>query len=363
MIEWLAQLARAQDSGKPGVSVAVASCKGSVPREAGTRMLVTTSEVCGTIGGGHLEFKAIEIARDMLDSGGTLALQRFPLGASLGQCCGGLVNLLFEPVSPDAAWVRQAMAFLEKGENCVAVTPVRGNTGKLLVTSRSVHGNLGGTFGGAHDADAIERAREQLNSPQCVSAASTVLSLAGEEYFFESIAAPDFDIVLFGAGHVGRALVRILSGLPCRVTWVDSRDDEFPRELPVNVEKRVSEFPEDEVTGARAGSYFLVMTHNHQLDQKLCEQIFNRGDYAYFGMIGSLSKRRQFERRLAARGISPARFTELTCPIGSCGIESKEPMAIAVSVACELLQRRQSMQQSGAAIATLHARNVNLTSR
>jgi xanthine dehydrogenase accessory factor len=122
-----------------------------------------------------------------------------------------------------------------------------------------------------------------------------------------------FDIVLFGAGHVGRALVGVLAGIDCRVTWVDARDDAFPADVPANIDVVCTDAPEQEVDAARPGSYFLVMTHSHPLDEALAEQILRRNDAAYFGLIGSIAKRRQFERRMERRGMPPARLAAMTC--------------------------------------------------
>ena len=320
------------------IAIAVASTKGSVPREAGTRMLVTSTEIFGTIGGGHLELRATQIARDMLASGGPSSLLRFPLSASLGQCCGGLVNLLFEPVMPAENWIGNILAFRQQGRRCIVVTPTQGSlaAGKLLVSAGEDVGSLGSEMRD-REISAIAKQRLLGNQP------STLLTVASNEYFFEFIPAPDFNVVLFGAGHVGRAVIRILAELPCNITWIDSREEEFPAAIPHGVQKRVNDFPEDEVSSALPASYFLVMTHSHQLDQAICERILLRRDFAYFGLIGSLSKRRQFERRLMARGIPEGHLANMICPIGAGGIGSKEPMAIAVSVAAELLLQRQAI--------------------
>ena len=101
------------------------------------------------------------------------------------------------------------------------------------------------------------------------------------------------------------------------------------------------ETDEAEVAAAPGGAYFLVMTHSHALDQTLAEAILARADFAYFGLIGSATKRRQFERRMAARGIPAERFASMTCPIGIPGIKGKEPVTIAIAVAAELLQVRE----------------------
>ncbi|WP_179401990.1 xanthine dehydrogenase accessory protein XdhC [Burkholderia guangdongensis] len=150
-------------------------------------------------------------------------------------------------------------------------------------------------------------------------------------------------IVLFGAGHVGEALVTLLGALPCVVQWVDTRDELFPDECPPNVQPEPTDAPEAYVDAAPPGAYFLVMTHNHALDFSLAERIMRRRDFAYFGMIGSRTKRVKFERRLAARGVDQERLTEMVCPIGVAGIVDKAPWSIAVAVCAELMQARAGM--------------------
>lgn len=269
MSDWISFLREAKQRGETAIVITVAATKGSVPRDTGTKMVVTAKDVHGTIGGGHLEFKAIDIARNMIAASGTRAAHRFVLGATLGQCCGGVMNLEFEAVAADAEWME----------------PV------------AVH-------------------------------------------------VPDFHLVLFGAGHVGRAVVKVLSELSCTITWVDSREDEFPKDIPANVKRVCTDEPECEIDAATAASYFLVMTHSHALDQTLAERILRRADFAYFGLIGSLTKRRQFERRLQDRGISAAQLAGVSCPIGAAGIYGKEPATIAIAVAAEILQRRSKLSSA-----------------
>ena len=340
MKQWLDNLSELRARGETAISILITSTKGSVPREAGTRIVVTTSDVFGTIGGGHLEFKAIQIARDMLATRAPVQAARFPLGASLGQCCGGLVNLLFEPIAPDAKWVEALFQFARNRTPCIIVTPLCGGASKdkLVVSQDATCGTLGAVTA---DAEAITVARQRLHSPRPIA----VMRAAGSDCLFERQSVPDFNVVIFGAGHVGRALVKILAELPCTVEWIDSRCNEFPDAAYPGVNKLVSDFPEDEVARASAGSYFLVMTHSHAIDQLICERIMLRGDFTYFGLIGSLSKRRQFERKLASRGVPVARLAEMVCPIGNVDIDSKEPMAIAVSVTMEIMQVRLAMQR------------------
>ena len=159
---------------------------------------------------------------------------------------------------------------------------------------------------------------------------------------------PDFSIVLFGAGHVGRAVVRALADIDCRIQWIDTREDAFPEAPPEHVACVVTDTPEAEVAAAPAGAYFLVMTHNHALDETLAAHILARNDFAYFGMIGSAAKRRQFEKRLEARGTPRSRLAAMTCPIGIDGIAGKEPAVIAIAVAAEMLRVRSRAVAAGA---------------
>jgi xanthine dehydrogenase accessory factor len=155
---------------------------------------------------------------------------------------------------------------------------------------------------------------------------------------------PPMHIVLFGAGHVGHALIALLGTLPCVVQWVDERDELFPDEMPANVQIEPTDTPDAIVDEAPAGAYFLVMTHNHALDFSLAVRIMRRTDFTYFGMIGSKTKRVKFERRLIDRGVESERLPEMTCPIGVGGIVDKAPTSIALAVCAELLQVRCAQQ-------------------
>ena len=167
------------------------------------------------------------------------------------------------------------------------------------------------------------------------------LLVANGTWFIERVARSDFCVVVFGNGHVGRALVQVLGTLPCSVTWVDEREEDFPANVPSNVAVVASDAPEDEVRHAAPESLFLVMTHSHALDLELSLAILTRGDFSYFGLIGSASKRAQFERRLVARGVPRALLSRMTCPIGVPGIRNKTPTATAIAVAAQLLELRE----------------------
>lgn len=311
MFNWLQKLAQLQRDEIACVMVSVASTIGSTPREVGSKMIVTTDTLYGSIGGGNLEFQACAIARSQLDNHESQQLKRFPLGAGLGQCCGGLVNLLFEPFVGANDWIGDALDFARLDRGWVREVPLR-------------------------DGDSLVIVRDLVDEE------STTLR---EDCFVEVNRSQDVELTLFGAGHVGRAIVQTMADLPLRIRWVDSRDDEFPVSVPDNVEIICTDSPEAEVDLAGTGSYFLVLTHDHSLDQLLAEQILKRDDFAYFGLIGSHSKRRAFETRMQRRGVDVEKFTGITCPIGIEGIKSKQPAMIAISVAAQIMQRYDQRSQ------------------
>lgn len=258
------------DRGEPTIVVEVLRTRGSVPREAGTRMLVWDRAIEGTIGGGRLEWEAIAKARAVLSGRGPMPVdEEVVLGASLGQCCGGAVTLRYRTLAADAIDVR----------------------------------------------------------------AGNPLPL----------------VQLYGAGHVGRAVVRLLETLDVDVQWIDEREDAFPVAPSGPTIERVCVEPvEAEVLVAPAGAFHLVITHQHDLDLRIVEAILRRGDFGFLGLIGSMTKRRRFEQQLSRRGIDAAMLARLTCPIGIERIRGKEPAVIAIAVVGQLLQ----VMRPGAAAPT-----------
>jgi xanthine dehydrogenase accessory factor len=317
MHEWLDALLGAIE---PAVLVTVARAEGSVPREPGARMLVDAARLFDTIGGGHLEYVAAATARAMLaapasEPGHARRLQRIALGPALGQCCGGVAWLAFERIEPHAHQHFAAMRdMLRAGRPCLRRVALDG------------------------------AAPPQLEAMAADSHAQTVLrqDAAGARWLEEILAPPSAQLFLFGAGHVGAALVRALAPLPCLVTWIDEREDLFPAALPANVRTDATDVPEAVAAEAPNHASFLVMTHSHALDQRLAETILRRERIGWFGLIGSKTKRAQFEHRLLARGIPAPRLADMVCPIGIPGIAGKEPAVIAIAVAAQLLQVWQS---------------------
>ncbi len=283
------------ESGEPCVWLVVGAVQGSTPRETGASMAVTKHASFGTIGGGHLELKAIEHARAMLGAGATdgAATQRYyPLGPALGQCCGGAVSVLFAPITRAQRDELRAIAALERDGGSYALT-------RTLDTGKTISVPL------------------------------------------------QFDpwtVWIFGAGHVGQAITHVLAGLPCFVKWVDERDAQFPPTPADNVEIIQSTSPADEVRRIGTGAQVLVLTHSHALDFDICFALLKRDDLGYCGLIGSATKAAVFRKRFAQRGASADAIARIICPIGAPQLRSKHPGVIAVSVAMDLIERQQQLQ-------------------
>jgi xanthine dehydrogenase accessory factor len=255
----------------------------------------------------------------MLEQGEARRLERFPLGPSLGQCCGGVVHLAFELVDRDHC----ARLAARRHDDCWRLVALDGEPDRALVDALG-HNIL--VQGGRYPD--FERG----------GGTRVLLDANGRRWLVDHVPAPRAHVMLFGAGHVGAAVVRLLADLPCRVTWVDEREDLFPAALPHNVVAEATDLPEALVRAAAPGTSFLVMTHDHALDQRLAEAILRRpAQRDWFGLIGSDTKRKQFEHRLRDRGIARARLDDMVCPIGIPGIVGKEPAVIAVAVVAQLL--------------------------
>ncbi|TQV70244.1 xanthine dehydrogenase accessory protein XdhC [Denitrobaculum tricleocarpae] len=327
-LDWLAALKRLAIAGEPVILVTVTSVKGSTPREAGTKMVVTAEDFHGTIGGGHLEYRCLEIARDILQKkpdGRARQRESFPLGPALGQCCGGHAEVLFEAV------LAEDVEGLAPDAHSLLITPLTCGDGAMYL-------------------------RALLDGEDIKGLPRTAME-AGREVFIERIGGWRPQVFLFGAGHVGQAVVRALEPLPFEVRWIDSRAEVFPGERPAHVRVEVTDDPDLQVKSAEANALYLVMTHSHQLDLEICERVLRRGDFAYLGLIGSETKRARFVRRLRIKGVTREAVDRMTCPIGIPGISGKHPAEIAASVSAQLLvacervsaaQRRSREEEPGA---------------
>ena len=268
--------------------VVVAEVKGSAPREVGASMLVWPGGQSGTIGGGALEFQAVQNAT-------TNRVDHIALGPSLGQCCGGAVTLLTE-------------IFSEVPDGEIFARPLPGNDAAMpLSVKRLIHAaRQGQTIDpGLHDG-----------------------------WMVEPFTTPRAPLWIWGAGHVGRAFVDVLAPLPhFEISWVDTSPDRFPDNPPVTIVPAAN--PAALVPYAPIDAHHLILTFSHALDLDLCHALLTRG-FATCGLIGSKSKAARFRQRLAALGHFPAEIAGIRCPIGDPSF-GKHPQAIAISVAAELL--------------------------
>jgi xanthine dehydrogenase accessory factor len=308
----------------PAIWVRVESVRGSAPREPGASMLVHARLEEGTIGGGHLELEAIAQARRMLASGERVAGADFVLGAALGQCCGGAVELSLRRIDArETAWIE-------------ALRPLDREAGTVWLDTRV------GVGGAPHTLASSERpAGVPQGAPNC--AAGTAPRRISR------VDGAPWNVWVFGAGHVGEAVVRVLATLPLCATWVDPRENRFPAGLPANVSVLESDSPAHEVAAIPSGADVLVMTHSHGLDFELCLVLLAREDLGLVGLIGSETKAASFRARLARRGVGTEALARLQCPIGTAprGIGGRHrldrhPGAIAVAVGFDLWERRRA---------------------
>ncbi|MCT4575774.1 xanthine dehydrogenase accessory protein XdhC [Donghicola sp.] len=277
--------------------VVILEARGSVPRGAGTEMLVWPEGQSGTIGGGRLEFDAAAAARQSLTDGRDIA-RLYPLGPALGQCCGGSVRVLTEifdatrlaTVPSDGLWAR----------------PLPGVS------------------------DGTPPSREGLHSG----------------WFAETLAPARAPLWIWGAGHVGRAIVHTMSPLPdFAITWIDTAADRFPETCPAGTETAIAAQPDRLAMHAPTEAMHLILTYSHEIDFALCHALLTRG-FGFCGLIGSDTKWARFQKRLMTLGHPQDQISRITCPIGNPAL-GKHPQAIAVGVAAALLNSPNDEITSG----------------
>ena len=285
----------------PVVRVVIAALQGSSPRGVGAAMLVWPGGQAGTIGGGALEFQAVTRARAMLAAGEDLRLERVPLGPALGQCCGGAVTLLSERYLPGVALAEDVIA-----------RPVTPDAAMPMAVKRML---------------AAARGQGVLPEPGLV-----------QGWMVEPVTRPQRQIWVWGAGHVGRALVQVLAPLPgLAMTWVDTAPDRFPSDVPGGVTVLPAADPAALVRYAPVTAEHLVLTYSHALDLELCHRILGHG-FAALGVIGSATKAARFRARLHDLGHLPQNVARIACPIGEKSL-GKHPHAIALGVAVAVLRQ------------------------
>lgn len=280
------------------VRIVIAAVRGSSPREVGTAMLVWNTGQSGTIGGGALEFEAATTARDLqVDH-----LSNHALGPDLGQCCGGAVTLLSE--------IYDAQRLGELQGSVIA---------RPAATSRPMPMSV---------KRQLAMARGQGIRPD---------ARLCDGWMVEPVHQRERPVWIWGAGHVGRALVDVLAPLPeFDITWVDTAQERFPENMTQGVTRLPAREPGRMVRHAPAEAVHLILTYSHALDLEVCHQLLGHG-FHDVGLIGSATKWARFKSRLGQLGHSQEQIARITCPIGDPGL-GKHPHAIAVGVVAHMLR-------------------------
>jgi xanthine dehydrogenase accessory factor len=301
-----------------GALVTLARVEGSSPREAGARMVVRPSGgFHGTIGGGALEFAALDAAQAALRAGRGPALRRsLALGPELGQCCGGRVEWRVETFDARDLDDLSTLAIAEGGGSARLEARL-GPDGRV---ERALQA-------GEDDARRTWR--------------------LGDGGWVETIGTSVRAVYLFGAGHVGRALALALAPLPFAVRWIDSRRDAFPAAAPANVALVFAPEPAAEIAAAPDRALIVVMTHSHALDLEIVAATLAAKRFGFIGLIGSSTKRARFLSQMRAAGLSGTALARLVCPIGAPVLKSKDPAVIAASTATQLLMVSEALETEG----------------
>lgn len=287
-------------AGRPTVLALITRAQGSTPRGPGAAMLVSNDQVAGTLGGGTVEFEACRKARELIQAPQAARRQiSFRLGPDLGQCCGGALDILFEPLSADAEhWLAAASEALRGGAADALVFPLAG--------------------------DAQVRVADNAQP--------------GEEEFVLPLNDTRRALTVYGAGHVGQAIAAIAASLPLTIELVDQRPDMLAAvPAAANVATCRTDDVEGHVAQLAAATAVLVMTHSHALDAVICAAALARDDLAFIGLIGSDSKAARFRRILRAEGLSEDELARLTSPIGLEMVQGKEPGVIALAALGQIL--------------------------
>jgi len=305
--------------------ISVIGAAGSVPRESGARIVLQPDGgFFGTIGGGRLEYEALAAARAVLAAGrGEAQFRDWPLGPNLGQCCGGMVKTLTETFDENDLAVVRRLEEIEKAGAFDALARL-GDDGRVVRTPAP---------------------------PGTTNEARAATAPFNKTSFHESFGEVTTPVLLFGAGHVGRAVVLALAPLPFAVRWIDSRTDQFPQYVPQNVVTVRTDDVTLELDEAPSDAMVIVMTHSHPLDFDIVAAALQRETFEYVGLIGSDTKRSRFASQARQIGITGSQIGRLVCPIGIPEIRGKEPATIAAGLAAQLLIVRERTSVSHASPA------------
>ena len=332
------------DRACPFVRLVLVQTDGSTPRELGAAMCVDRNQSVGTIGGGQLEYEAMAHARRMLERDGAPEwlrdLRSWPLGPALGQCCGGAVRVLFERYGEKEIETCATIDPAVEGGAIVVHPSVSGDP--LLVCSNrrgarelplSVAGLVTDMLSGA------QKREPRLTQPR-----------GGTSYFIEPVAAPPTPLFIYGAGHVGQAIVKIVSDLAFDIHWVDTHAERFAGQPGDNVHQIVARDPAIIAAAAPSDAFHIVLTYSHTIDFAICHTLLTKPLFGFLGLIGSHTKRARFLKRLRQAGVSEAALLRLSCPIGIGALQGKAPPTIAVSIAAQLIEQLEQKADTNQAI-------------
>ncbi len=298
LTHWLHELLSELDRGRPAIRAVLVRAEGSTPREMGAHMMIYHDQFTGTIGGGTLEHEVIKAARQLMNAPreNYRSRRQYPLGPTLGQCCGGFVEVMFEHIIPEDQdhW-------------------------KMFAGSPYIfHPNDAGKF------------------PSAVSSETNKHGLT------LSMGDAHTPLYLYGAGHVGRALMGVTHGLPLERYWVDTHASRFPSDMPAGITPIVAANPAQIAQYAKQDAIHVVMSYSHQIDLDICLAILKRNQFSKLGLIGSTTKKARFLKALSKAGIDDASCVRLICPIGLPEIGGKDPARVALSVAAQLSEWTRS---------------------
>lgn len=292
-----------------GVALAtVVGAGGSTPRHLGARMaVIDDGRTLDTIGGGRIEHEVTTVGREVA-AGGPARVVKHHLVRDLAMCCGGWMELVVAPAGPYRDVLAAAVRAIETRAAAVLETSVA--DGRMAIAPAPA---------GAGRAPAVEGGALR-----------------------ELVAAPERAIV-FGAGHVGRALAPLLASIGYEVIVADDNDTGALDVAVPGAARTVDSFAVGDVERAigplGAGDHAFVVTRDHAVDERLMGELFERR-LDYLGMIGSRGKVGRFRKRLAARGIDPSRWAGVHAPIGL-DLGAETPAEIAIAIAAELVKRRR----------------------
>ena len=348
MNSWLKPVKTAITLNNGFVLLTIISTKGSTPCSNGDKIVFSGGEsVFGSIGGGNLEFKALSFAEELLSlNSNSIYLKKYPLGASLGQCCGGYVKVMFESfIQSDSinSWIEIVSNLLHDKEDFV-VASIVDNNAEIEYSSKKfvyLNGNSRPSLDDEELSSLINKSAKDLllfsDSPTIVQFKNKSGSVT--EICFEKVLTSEVQpVVVFGAGHISRALMPILVNLPIKIYWVDDRAEQFDKyqgdtsQIDVICDDFVQSIPD-----LPDSSYCLVITYSHQIDFEICEKMITQNNFSYLGMIGSEIKGKKFRDRFHQKNYSEEVINKFICPIGDKQKFLKSPTAIAVTIAMDLI--------------------------